>query len=255
MGKSNPNVSVLVSMYNKEDYIINSLDSVAIQKGFPMSLLELVVIDDFSEDISVGVAREFLESSGLQYKLICSNSRKGVSGSRNVLMDEAKGDFFVHLDGDDLLHEDCISKIYDAFTKNSEAEFIYSNHKSVRSDTKGSIPFLREIIEDKSPPLKQEFDVNSFLKRRYNYVGAVRAIKAVDAVPFDEDLPYAEDADWIINQGLKGTRFFYIPETLYYWRRDVRGISNSFSKEIANSWHDYVFDRGLKKLNDKGKSK
>lgn len=242
----NPEVSVLVSVYNKERYIQDALASIDIQKNFPLRSLEILVADDNSSDSSFKIAEEFLGRSNLSYKLIRQNSKVGVSKARNILMNEARGKIYIHLDGDDLLHQDCVYEVYQAFQQNPHVGFVYSDHASIKEETKGPIPKPEQIFKVKDG--KPDFDIESFLKGRYNYVGVVRAVKASVVQSFDESLEYAEDADWIIRHGLAGNRFFHIPKVLYYWRRGVGGLSENSFGEVANSWHDYVFERGIKEL-------
>jgi len=245
----NPEISVLVSVYNKEHYIQDALASIAIQRNFPLKSLEVVVVDDNSSDSSFERAREFLDLEDFNYKLIKASSTGGPSRARNILMKKAKGKVHIHLDGDDLLHQDCVYEIYHVFQQNPRVGFVYSDHVSIRGETKGPIPGPEQILKIKDN--KSDFDIESFLKGKYNYVGAVRAVRASEALPFDESLEYAEDADWIIRHGLAGILFFHIPKVLYYWRRGVKGLSESISREIADWWHNYVFERGLKELENK----
>lgn len=245
-----PEVSVLVSIYNKEKYIEAALASVAIQRNFPLELLEVLVVDDTSSDSSFERAERFLGRSNLSYKLIRQNSKVGASKARNILMNEARGEIYIHLDGDDLLHQDCVYEIYQVFQQNPHIGFVYSNHTSIKGETEGPIPRSDQIFKIKDH--KPDFDIESFLKGKYNYVGHVKAVRASVALPFDENIPYAEDADWVIRHGLERVEFLHIPEMLYYWRRNVEGLSEEFSRKRENDyWHNFVFDRGIQELEGK----
>lgn len=250
----NPEISVLVSVYNKEHYIQDALASIAIQRNFPLKSLEVVVVDDNSSDLSFYRAERFLGRSNLSYKLIKQNSKVGASKARNILMNEARGEIYIHLDGDDLLHQDCVREVYQAFQQNPHVGFVYSDHVSIRGETKGPIPRPEQILKIKDN--KSDFDIRGFLEGKYNYIGHVKAIRASQALPFDETIPYAEDADWIIRHGLAGVDFFHIPEVLYYWRRNVGGLSEEFSQKRENDyWHNFIFDRGLQEFKRRQRTK
>ncbi len=244
----NPEISILVSVYNKEHYIQDALASIVIQRNFPLKSLEVVVVDDNSSDSSFERAREFLDIEDFSYKLIKASSTGGPSSTRNLLMKKAKGKIHIHLDGDDLLHQNCVREVYQAFQQNPHFGFVYSDHTSIKEETKGPIPKPEQILKVKDD--KPDFDIESFLKGKYNYVGAVRAVRASQALPFDESLEYAEDADWIIKHGLAGILFFHIPKVLYYWRRRVESLSNSVLEQ-ADYWHNFVFDRGLQEFKER----
>ena len=242
-----PKVSILVSIYNKEKYIEDALASVTIQRNFPLKSLEVVVVDDNSSDSSFERAREFLDLEDFSYKLIKASSTGGPSRARNILMKKAEGKIHIHLDGDDLLHQDCVYEIYHVFQQNPCVGFVYSDHVSIRGETKGPIPRSDQIFKIKDH--KPDFDIMSFLGGKHNYVGHVKAVRASVALPFDENIPYAEDADWVIRHGLERVEFLHIPEVLYYWRRNVEGLSEEFSRKRENDyWHNFVFDRGIQEF-------
>ncbi len=249
-----PEVSVLVSMYNKEHYIQNALASIAIQRNFPLKSLEVVVVDDNSSDSSFERAREFLDLEDFSHKLIKAPSTGGHSRTRNILMKKAKGKIHIHLDGDDLLHQDCVREVYQAFQQNSHFGFVYSDHTSIKEDTNGPIPRPEQILKVKDD--KPDFDIGSFLKGRHNYVGHVKAVRREENLLFDEGISYAEDADWIIKHGLAGVRFFHIPKVLYYWRRGVDGLSEqALCKKESDYWHNFIFDRGLQEFERRQRTK
>lgn len=250
----NPEISVLVSIYNKEHYIQDALSSIAIQRNFPLKSLEVVVVDDNSSDSSFERAREFLDLEDFSYKLIKASSTGGPSSTRNLLMKKAKGKIHIHLDGDDLLHQNCVYEVYQAFQQNPHFGFVYSDHTSIKEETKGPIPRPEQILKVKDD--KSDFDIRGFLEGKYNYIGHVKAIRASQALPFDETIPYAEDADWIIRHGLAGVDFFHIPEVLYYWRRGVDGLSEqALCKRESDYWHNFIFDRGLQEFERRQRTK
>lgn len=242
-----PLVSVLVTSYNKCHYLERSLNSIVNQTNFPLGSIEIVVVDDNSKDNSFDVARSFLG----KYQEIASSvhrnsENRGPSYTRNVAMESARGSFYVHLDGDDILHQDCLSEVDKAFQNKSSVGFVYSDHASINANFKGIFPTDEDIFKVRDN--KPDFDLRGFLEGDFNYVGFVRSVRASQALPFDESLKYSEDVDWIIEHGLAKIEFFHIPKILYYWRRDTGGISDSFIEQERNYWHNLVFNRGIKKL-------
>jgi glycosyltransferase involved in cell wall biosynthesis len=84
-------VSVIVPVYNAEEYIGNTLDSI-INQDF--NSFELIIIDDGSTDRSMEIINKKLSLSAMDYKVI-HQENSGVSSARNRGIDEASGDYLV----------------------------------------------------------------------------------------------------------------------------------------------------------------
>jgi glycosyltransferase involved in cell wall biosynthesis len=89
---SRPLISVMIGVYNGAPYIAEAIDSVFAQTYRP---LELIVVDDGSDDGSADVA------SSYETVKVIRQQRKGNGGARNRAVRDARGDFFAFLDADD----------------------------------------------------------------------------------------------------------------------------------------------------------
>ena len=92
-----PLVSVLIPLYNKENYIAETINSV-LNQVYPN--VELIIVDDGSTDNSFNIAEQFISPNIHLFK----QSNKGASAARNKAFELSKGVFIQYLDGDDLLH-------------------------------------------------------------------------------------------------------------------------------------------------------
>jgi glycosyltransferase involved in cell wall biosynthesis len=88
-------VSVIVPVYNVENYISQTINSV-LNQTYPH--FELLVIDDESPDRSVEICQQFNDS---RIKII-SQKNRGLAGARNTGIRHAQGDYLAFLDSDDL---------------------------------------------------------------------------------------------------------------------------------------------------------
>lgn len=71
-----PLVSVIMPVYNVENYIRDSVKSVISQT---YKSIELIVVDDGSQDDSIYRAEKLLEESQIKYKIIHQKFRTGIS--------------------------------------------------------------------------------------------------------------------------------------------------------------------------------
>ena len=91
--------SIIISAYNIEDYIKRAIKSV-LEQDFKN--YELIVIDDKSVDSTLEKIKEINEERII---VIANPENKGLGAVRNIGIERAKGEYIVHLDGDDTLYE------------------------------------------------------------------------------------------------------------------------------------------------------
>jgi glycosyltransferase involved in cell wall biosynthesis len=93
-----PIVSVVIPLYNKEDWIIDTLASVENQT---FTNWECLIIDDQSNDASCSLVSDYIRQKGSRYRLI-SKANSGQSATRNLGIGHATGKYIAFLDADDL---------------------------------------------------------------------------------------------------------------------------------------------------------
>lgn len=93
-----PLVSIVVPLYNKEEWVSQTLLTVYNQT---YSNWECLIIDDGSIDRSLEIVNEFTKGHPGNWKII-SQANLGQTHARNLGIDEASGEFIAFLDADDL---------------------------------------------------------------------------------------------------------------------------------------------------------
>ena len=94
-----PKVTIVISMYNREDYINSTLKSAQNQR---MKDLEIIVVDDFSSDNSIKYVEEAQKLDSRIF-LIKNNKRKGTLFSKSIGVLYAKSKYIQSLDSDDMI--------------------------------------------------------------------------------------------------------------------------------------------------------
>ena len=99
-----PLVSFIVTSYNYEKFILKTLESI---KNQSYKNIEIIIVDDLSEDNSVNVIKKFIEENqDLPITLVENSENIGQLGSILKGLKLAKGQFVSFIDSDDVLMED-----------------------------------------------------------------------------------------------------------------------------------------------------
>ena len=108
-----PKVSILMTVYNDEEYVEQSLSSISNQS---YKDYELILINDGSTDKSLEIMQSFAEKD-LRIKLI-NQRNKGLIDSLNAAIAMSKGEFLARMDSDDISLPSRLEKQFDYMRKN-----------------------------------------------------------------------------------------------------------------------------------------
>ena len=130
-----PLISVIVPVYNTEKYLDQCIQSVLVQT---YTNWELLLIDDGSTDSSGAICDKYAAEDN-RIKVV-HKPNTGVSDSKNIALDMAKGEYIMFLDSDDYwCINDCIAQLY-AKSQELRADIVRGEYKAV--DEGGDL-FLR----------------------------------------------------------------------------------------------------------------
>lgn len=111
-----PLVSVIVPIYNVEDYLEECLQSIIEQTYYN---LQIILVDDGSTDNSGGICDNYMQKDSRIEVIHKKNG--GLSSARNAGLDRASGDFISFVDSDDKIHMDFIQHLYcEIINKNAD---------------------------------------------------------------------------------------------------------------------------------------
>ena len=102
-----PKVSIIVPVYNVENYLIDCLDSLINQT---LKEIEIILINDGSTDNSLKIINLYAQYDS-RIKII-DQENKGPSSARNRGLDVSQGEFISFIDSDDWIDNDFIEKLY-----------------------------------------------------------------------------------------------------------------------------------------------
>lgn len=113
-----PKISVIVPVYNVENYLRRCVDSILVQS---FADFELLLIDDGSPDNCGRICDEYaVRDSRVR---VFHKPNGGVSSARNLGLDNARGEWIAFVDSDDYLDIDYLSELA-AYTKQDNVDFV-----------------------------------------------------------------------------------------------------------------------------------
>lgn len=104
-----PKVTIGVCVRNCESYIKDAINSI-LKQDFPHELMEIIFVDDGSEDDTLSIIHEYASQMDIPAKVFHVPWR-GLGYARNTVIKNAQGDFILWVDGDMVLSNDFVSKL------------------------------------------------------------------------------------------------------------------------------------------------
>ncbi len=147
MNSSNPTISIIVPVYNTEQYLPKCLDSIAAQT---FTDFEVLMIDDGSTDGSGEICDRYSQSDSRF--IVIHQSNQGVSASRNNGLKQARGNYIAFVDSDDYVHPQMLELLYMAI-RQGDYDFSTARYLSVNIDQEIEI---ERIIEPRFRKLSAE---------------------------------------------------------------------------------------------------
>jgi glycosyltransferase involved in cell wall biosynthesis len=117
-------VTVVIPTYNREATINEAIESILNQS---YKKTEILVCDDFSTDHTVEKVNELIKEHNNIRILSRKDRLKGANAARNLGITEAKGEYIVFLDSDDILIKDSIYNRIKIFEEYPEIDMVYGD--------------------------------------------------------------------------------------------------------------------------------
>ena len=141
-----PKVSLIIPVYNVEDYIEKCLNSVVNQT---LKDMEVIIVNDGSKDSSKQKIEKYLKKyPGIKY---LEKENGGLSDARNYGMQYATGEYIAFLDSDDYVEETMYEEMYNMAQKEAadmvECNFIWEYPDKKREDIGAVYNSKREMVE------------------------------------------------------------------------------------------------------------
>lgn len=258
-----PLISVVIPVYNCEQYIEATLNSIVSQQGCSF---EIILIDDCSTDNSEAKVQPYL-GKNVQYFRLEENCG-GPSVPRNIGASKASGEFIALFDSDDVMLPGKLARYAELLSQDPDIDFISSDFQTI--DEQGNslkLSFLAEYQSFRSvmtayPGYSTVYQLAA--KDAYtqllnaNFIGnssvVIRKSVFESVGGFDKSIKNSEDFDLWLRVTAQGHNLIFIDEVLHQYR--IQSQSISFRSGSANSLNRvHVLEKHLtKQLNSEQES-
>lgn len=121
-------VSIIIPVYNGEQYIVNCLNSIRRQRDIS---IEVVIINDGSTDASIDIIEDYQQKYSDDIEIrIYSQNNSGQGAARNAGIEKANGRYIMFLDQDDTLVEKILLKMLSDIEK-TDADILIGGYQRV----------------------------------------------------------------------------------------------------------------------------
>ena len=226
-----PKVSIIVPIYNGENYIRKCVDSILNQeyKDF-----EVFLVDDKSADNSFSIMKEY-ELNDKRVTAIHLDKNIGVSSSRNVALDKATGEYIQFVDIDDYILRDATKNFVRAIEK-SDADMVISHFYRVV----GEVLSLKGDIDKNILLSRDEFVERMAENPADYYYGVVwnklykRDILEKYNIRFDEKTTWCEDFIFNMEYLLHVNNIESILSPTYYYVKTEGSLVSQSVSSLTN---------------------
>lgn len=218
-----PLISVIIPMYNVEQYIEDCLESVRTQT---FQDFEAIIVNDGTKDNSAVLAAAFIEKYGLENFRLIHKENGGPSSARNVGLDAAVGEWIFFLDSDDWLRQDAFSALSDCLRRNP-SDLVIGGYQACNQATGRTEVWSHYPCEFGLIPkdLDKLYSFSFCWGRLYK-----KEIIDANQLRFDERIEYAEDNAWQFDYNRRINSFSYTHEVIYNYRINRAG---SLTKKLV----------------------
>ena len=231
-------LSVIIPVYNVENYLNECLDSVTSQT---LEDMEIICIDDGSTDNSPYILKEYLKKDK-RIKII-TKENGGQATARNLGIKEAQGEYIAFVDSDDFIEPTMFEKLYTKSKDNNLdiAMCKIATYDNQTEEIKDNVwYYMLGVFRDFDKDIFNHKDTREFTCHiavtPYNKIYKTTLLKE-NNILFPEGLIF-EDEKFFYDTYLKAKRVSIVDEFLYYYRINRKGSTVDTIKD--NDFSDIV---------------
>lgn len=239
-------ISIIVPVYNAEQYLHRCIDSILAQSHTDF---ELLLINDGSKDASGDICDEYAAKD--TRVRVFHKENGGVSSARNLGLDNAQGEYITFCDADDHVSEDWLAAYSEAIANN--VDLAIQGYYAI--DGNNTVEKQLQPHSGNSIEAKRQLVVDLFAQEVYYYLWVKlfrRNLLEAHHVRFDEQSVLGEDTQFISKYLEYAVSFKCIDSIGYYYLVPAKGkrygIVSSYTSWPILSSMNAIFDGNIPKI-------
>ncbi|MEZ5646609.1 MAG: glycosyltransferase [Burkholderiaceae bacterium] len=234
-GHTRPLISILMPTYRPPLALLQEAVASVVQQDSPH--WELCIADDASGDPALEKYLRELAELDPRVHVVFRERNGHISACTNSALAQAKGDFVLLLDQDDLLTPNAVSEVIACIQANPDVGIIYSDEDRINED--GTV--------HTSAYFKPDFNYDLFLgQNMVSHLGVFRRDLLIDIGGFREGLEGSQDYDLALRamERIRPAQIQHIPQVLYHWRaiKGSTALDRSEKSYASTAGHQAVVD-------------
>ncbi|WP_314665305.1 glycosyltransferase family 2 protein [Prevotella aurantiaca] len=210
-------ISILVAVYNAEQYLRQCLNSLVSQT---FQDIEIICVDDASTDSSLSILNEYAAKDE-RIKVVHLSQNGGIAKARNAGLRISTGEYIAFVDSDDWLSEDACEKVFDVFKHYLSTDTVLFYVKSIYGDKE---------VDFTMPPFTT---LDGFTAFRESLTWNIHGIYVIKR---ELHLRFSYDESAIAYSDENVTRLHYLKsreirtcEGIYYYRQHLGSVTHKVS--------------------------
>ena len=235
-------ITVIVPVYNVENYLRKCLDSIIAQT---YKNIEIIVVNDGSTDTSGEICKEF---SGMDHRIIyIEQENAGLSAARNTGLNNMSGDYVTFVDSDDWIEQDYIETLFKKIVE-YQADIAVGNYYSYNEDEETYYfhiygnSYYENVYDNISifENLYESQEMKSFAL--ISAWGKLYKAKLFDYLRFDKG-KLGEDGYFNQKMYLSVSKVVYLNKGLYAYRQRSGSITKTWTEKWMHALVDAMSER------------
>jgi glycosyltransferase involved in cell wall biosynthesis len=232
LNQKNKLISIVIPTFNSERTIINSINSILLQKL--ENQIEIIVVDDHSSDKTINLLKKIKLKKNFKLKIFLNKINKGSGFCRKIGIDMSSGYYIAFLDADDYWLENKLIKQINYLESNPNINFTYSDYYR-EIFYRNKLFFYKELT-----PVMVDIKKNKFINHIPNSSVLLTSFLAkkvsYPSLRVRNDFLYWNKL-LTLNKKIKAYNFD--PGNPYFVYGSDLGISSNKIKLVFNQWYLY----------------
>lgn len=217
-----PKVSIIIPIYNRVNLVTETIDSILVQS---YQNWECILVDDGSTDGTIEALKNYARKDLRLHMLSRPKERKkGANACRNIGLENAKGDYVIFFDSDDLMTPNHIEFKLSKMV-GSGSDFIITKSSYMDGDNSGLKSFYRFVDPDIS--------ALNFVTKKVKWLTCDTCIKGDVAkrIRYNENLKSGQEFNYYLKLLLQTVKGHFYEEVLTMVRRHASSIRSEIDHD------------------------